>query len=160
MIFLTVGNWHKGFIRLIEAVYKLKERNLIADEVIAQTGHTKYKLGHFEKSLDFCSAQDFSEYIKAAKVIISHAGIGTISHALKLKKTIIVVPRKAALGEHFDDHQTATARALEAEHKVLVAYDTRELIQKIQDAESFTPAETESHNQIVEAVKDFIQKFE
>jgi UDP-N-acetylglucosamine transferase subunit ALG13 len=160
MIFLTVGNWHKGFFRLVEAVDKLKQQGLIAEEIVAQTGYTKYKPGYFEKSLDFYSAKDFFEYIKAAKLIISHAGIGTISYALKLKKTIIIVPRKAYLGEHFDDHQTATARILEAEHKVLVAYDTRELKQKIQEADLFTPVKTESRNQIVEAVKDFIQQYE
>ena len=75
----------------------------------------------------FCSPDNFTSNIKIARVIITHAGIGTIIQAVELEKPVIVVPRKASLGEHVDDHQYITAETLEKEGKILVAYEVSEL---------------------------------
>ena len=42
--------------------------------------------------------------------IVAHAGMGTILTALEIGKPLLVMPRRAALGEHRNDHQLATAR--------------------------------------------------
>ncbi len=157
MIFLTVGNWHKGFKRLVKAVDELKGCGLITEEIIAQIGPSDYK-PKFLTAIAYCSLDEFAAHIKAAGVIIAHAGIGTITHALKLKKTVIVVPRKASLGEHFDDHQFATAQALESEHKILVAYETDDIVSKLEEAKNFVPTDIVSCEKIVKAIEDFIDK--
>lgn len=157
MIFLTVGNWHKGFDRLVKAVDELKYRSIITEEVINQIGEGKYKPLNL-KTLEYCSPDEFVKIIVRARIIISHAGMGTIFQATRLNKAVIVVPRKASLGEHYDDHQFATAKVLESENKVLVAYDISELPDKLKEAETFTPAQGKSDGRIVQAVDEFISK--
>src|SRR6185436_13162298 len=50
-----------------------------------------------------------------AAAIVTHGGPGSIMLATYLGKMPIVIPRRAALGEHVDDHQVAfTARLAEA----------------------------------------------
>ena len=44
----------------------------------------------------------------AAAAIVAHAGMGTILTALETGKRLLVMPRRAALGEHRNDHQLAT----------------------------------------------------
>lgn len=156
MIFLTVGNWSNGFDRLVAAVDDLKARSIVAEEVFAQIGGGRYQPAHLSH-VDFCSPEQFEQQISRARVIVSHAGMGTIARAILSGKPIIVVPRKASLGEHFDDHQFATAEALEKEHKVLVAYDVSELAAKLEEARTFVPNGHASGARIVQAVADFIE---
>jgi len=69
----------------------------------------------------------FEQLFRQADRIVSHAGIGTLLAAKKHGKPIIVFPRRAALGEHRNDHQLATAKQLESHAGVHVAYDEQEL---------------------------------
>jgi UDP-N-acetylglucosamine transferase subunit ALG13 len=57
--------------------------------------------------------------------------MGSIVSALTKGKPIIVIPRKAALGEHRDDHQVDSAKKMEALGYVPVAYDEEQLRTKI-----------------------------
>jgi hypothetical protein len=41
-----------------------------------------------------------------AEVIVCHAGPGSLALAWERGRTPVVVPRRAAFGEHVDDHQT------------------------------------------------------
>ncbi|MEM6587049.1 MAG: glycosyltransferase [Pseudomonadota bacterium] len=44
-----------------------------------------------------------------ADLIVSHAGTGSFLMAHQVNKPLLVMPRRAALGEHRNDHQMATA---------------------------------------------------
>jgi UDP-N-acetylglucosamine transferase subunit ALG13 len=155
LIFLTVGSWHRGYNRLIKAVDELVGCGVITDEVIAQTGNGSYKPKHLT-TISFCSPDEFVNFISRSRVVISHAGVGTIAQAVKKFKPVVVVPRKASLGEHFDDHQFVTAETFEKEGKVLVAYEVDELVYKIQQTENFIPNQTRGTNEILYAVQEFI----
>lgn len=157
MIFLTIGSWYKGFDRLVRAIDRLKDSKCISEEVIAQIGRGKYKPKNFH-SMDFYSPDEFANILTKARIIIAHAGMGTIIQAVKLSKTVIVVPRKAALGEHFDNHQLITAKQLEAEGRVLVAYEIVELPKKLMEAKDFVPVQNKNVGveQILKAVHEFI----
>jgi len=157
LIFLTVGNWHKGFNRLVKAVDDLKGCHAITEEIIAQIGPGSYKPKYFT-AMAFCSTDDFVSNIKAARVVITHAGVGAISQAAKLKKPVIVVPRKASLGEHFDDHQFSTAKVFETEGKILVAYEISELPDKLEQTKNFVPTTGEGCERIIQAVRTFLEK--
>ena len=63
----------------------------------------------------------------AAKAIVAHAGMGTILTALEMGKPLLVMPRRAALGEHRNDHQLATAHRFAELGRVNVAFDETEL---------------------------------
>lgn len=157
MIFLTVGNWHKGFDRLVKAVDELVESGAVIEKVVAQTGHSSYTPRHL-KVIDYCSPVEFTDIIAESRIIITHAGVGTICQALVLAKPVIVVPRKSSLGEHVDDHQFTTAKKFEEENKILVAYEISELPDKIEQAKNFVPAKSEGNERIIQAVRTFLEK--
>jgi UDP-N-acetylglucosamine transferase subunit ALG13 len=157
LIFLTVGNWPRGYDRLVEAVDRLREQDVIAEEVIAQIGAGSYRPQNLN-FIDYCSPAEFTDIVTRSRAVIAHAGVGTIAQAIELGKPIIVVPRKASLGEHLDDHQYATAKQLEAERKVLVAYEVSELSDKLEQANTFVPAEKQGAQRILETVEAFLNE--
>ncbi len=157
MIFLTVGSWYKGFDRLVQAVDRLKEEGVITEEVVAQVGPGAYRAKNL-RLLDFCSPEAFQDSVSEATVVIAHAGMGTIAEAVSRGKPIIVVPRKRSLGEHFDDHQFDTAKQLEAEGKILVAYEVTDLPARLEQARTFVPVQSTGSEDIRKAVDDFISE--
>jgi UDP-N-acetylglucosamine transferase subunit ALG13 len=57
-------------------------------------------------------ATEFEDCARAADVVITHAGVGTIMYLLELGVFPVVVPRRAKRNEHVDDHQTQIAGLL------------------------------------------------
>jgi UDP-N-acetylglucosamine transferase subunit ALG13 len=158
LIFLTVGNWHKGFDRLVKAVDELKARKDITDDIIAQIGSGSYRPSNL-KVIEYCSPNEFTKLVATSTIVISHAGMGTIGQAIKLGKCIIIIPRKASLGEHIDDHQYTTAKQLEVEGKVLVAYDVSDLLSRLKEAEKFVPVQSKNSGKgIIEAIEEFLSE--
>ena len=155
LIFLTVGNWHRGFDRLVRAVDELKGQSVIDEDVVAQVGFGEYRPANLEV-MDFCSPAQFQSIAGEARIIVTHAGIGTIGEAISLGKPVIVIPRKAELGEAGDNHQRTTARQLEREGKVLAAYETSELAEKLEEARQFVPARGDGGQGILSLVEDFV----
>jgi len=155
LIFVTVGTWRSGYDRLVEAVDELVGSGVITEEVIAQTGYSSYKPKHMTV-MEFCSPMEFRDLIGKARLVISHAGMGTIIETVQLLKPLVAVPRRKSLGEVDDEHQFATAKQLEKEGKILVAYELNELPGKLKEAEDFNPAKGESSEGILHAVKEII----
>jgi len=152
---VTVGTWRSGYDRLVEAVDELVGSGVITEEVIAQTGYSSYKPKHMTV-MEFCSPMEFRDLIGKARLVISHAGMGTIIETVQLLKPLVAVPRRKSLGEVDDEHQFATAKQLEKEGKILVAYELNELPGKLKEAEDFNPAKGESSEGILHAVKEII----
>lgn len=128
MIFVTVGT-QEPFDRLIAAVdtFAPQLNNL---PILAQVARSNYVPRHI-KTVDFLSTTVFSSYFSQAKLIISHAGMGTIISALQQEKPIIVLPRLAELKEHRSDHQLATANAFDKLKYIHVVYNEKELKDKV-----------------------------
>ncbi|MCG8094946.1 MAG: glycosyl transferase family 28, partial [Candidatus Thiodiazotropha endolucinida] len=59
---------------------------------------------------------------------VAHAGMGSILSSLSLGKPIIIMPRKASLGEHRNEHQMATAKRFQNRPGVYVAWDEKQLV--------------------------------
>jgi len=156
MIFLTVGTWRGGYDRLVQAVDELKKHSIISEEVVAQTGYGSY-IPKCLEVVEFCSPAEFRDLVSQATLIVSHAGMGTIIEAVKLGKPMIAVPRQPSLGEVDNEHQFTTARQLESEGKILVAYDVCELPERLSQARNFVPAKGEGSERILEAVKQVIE---
>lgn len=77
--------------------------------------------------VDFLPPDEFNSLFAKARLIVAHAGMGTIISAMQQNKPIIVFPRIAALGEHRNEHQMATARQMDKMKYVHVAYDEKQL---------------------------------
>ena len=99
------GNAHYGFERLIRRLHAV----LPADwEVLWQVGPSRVADLGIEAIVSL-PATELRAAIAGADVVISHAGTGSILTALSLGKRPIVVPRRAAHGEHVDGHQDELA---------------------------------------------------
>jgi UDP-N-acetylglucosamine transferase subunit ALG13 len=129
MIFVTVGE-QLPFDRLIKAIDEWTKSS--TKKVFAQIGKSKFKPRYID-SLKFLTPQEFTDKLQKCEVIISHAGMGTIISAIDIGKPIVIVPRKASLGEHRNDHQFFTAKKFSSLSNVTVAFDENELIEKLKD---------------------------
>lgn len=123
MIFVTIGT-QLPFDRLIKIIDELAPQ--LNEEVVAQV----YQCGFTPKNIktvDFLAPDEFNTLFDKARLIVSHAGMGTILSALQKEKPIIVFPRIAALGEHRNEHQLATANKFKELGSVYVAMNVDEL---------------------------------
>ncbi|UCC30684.1 MAG: hypothetical protein JSU86_00100 [Phycisphaerales bacterium] len=128
MIFLTVGTQF-GFDRLVRTVDQwLAIRPQV--QVFGQIGQARFQPRHFP-SVPWLERGEFLQRLRSAEGVVSHAGIGTILQCLEEKKPLLVLPRRSALGECINDHQLITARQLDRQALVQVAYDERQLAEKL-----------------------------
>lgn len=128
MIFVTTGT-QAPFNRLVKVMDALAAE-LNGEEVIVQASGVNFETKNI-KVVGFMHPLEYNRIFDQARLIISHAGMGSIVSALTKGKQIIVIPRKAELGEHRDDHQVDSARKMEALGYVPVAYDEAQLKTKI-----------------------------
>lgn len=118
-IFVTVGT-QLPFDRLISAVDRWASQHRA--EVFAQTGSSSLRPKHIQWQ-DFIGNAEANERLRTADLVVAHAGMGTILTRLETGLPLIVLPRRAALGEHRNDHQFATARRLSHLQGLWVADD-------------------------------------
>ncbi len=128
MIFVTVGE-QLPFDRLVRAIDE--HAPSLKQDVFAQIGATSFIPANIAYD-KFLAPKDFASKFAEADVIVAHAGMGTIITALELDKPIIVMPRQAALREHRNDHQFATAKRFLKLNYIAVAFDENELIEKLE----------------------------
>lgn len=131
MIFVTVGT-QIPFDRLIKMIDEVAPQ-LGGEEIVAQSCDGQYQPVNF-RTERFIEPPRFEKLIDSARVIVAHAGIGTILSAMQRGKPLVVVPRRADLGEHRNDHQLATAANLAAESSVAVVHDAASLLEMIRRA--------------------------
>ncbi len=124
MIFVTVGT-DSSFDRMIRVV----------DAWVARTGRTDVfaqigKGGWEPIAMPFATMLDpaeFKQRFVEASLIVGHAGMGTILSAMHHGKPILVMPKRASLGEQRNEHQLATAARMRTLGSVSVAFDEAEL---------------------------------
>jgi UDP-N-acetylglucosamine transferase subunit ALG13 len=156
VIFVTVGT-QLPFDRLISAIDDWAGATPGA-EVFAQVGPTALEPRHIAHSR-FISPAECRERMAGAQAIVAHAGMGTILSALELGKPLLIVPRRAALGEHRNDHQLATARRFAELGRVAVAFDEAALAAKLDELDRISPHEPISRfasDRLIGALRDFI----
>ncbi|TCW85521.1 glycosyl transferase family 28 [Burkholderia sp. SRS-46] len=110
MILLTVGT-QKPFDRLIRLADAWAADHPNAN-LYAQTCDGAY-IPKNMKHRAFLSKEEIDALSASATLIISHAGMGSILTARRLRKPIVVVPRQHRLNEHRNDHQVDTAHSLD-----------------------------------------------
>jgi UDP-N-acetylglucosamine transferase subunit ALG13 len=124
MIFATVGT-QLPFDRLIGALddWAVTHPDV---EVFAQVGRGTLLPRNIQWTHDMHPAT-FRARIEACETVVAHAGMGTIITAIELGKRVIVMPRRAALGEHRNEHQLATVARLAHLRGLEVAHSPAEL---------------------------------
>ena len=143
MIFFTLGTQDKHFDRLLNAVYKLETD----EKIVAQIGSTEFKSSKPEDKFEihkFLSNEEFEKYMDEARVVITHAGVGTIVYGLKKHKKMIVAARLKKYGEHVNDHQLQILQTFASEGYIIPLENFDDL-PKLLEME-FTPKEWKSNN--------------
>jgi len=131
MIFVTVGS-QEPFDRLIRAVDEWARLRARSD-VFAQIASSMFRPQHI-KFTHFIEPADFNRVMQETRIIVAHAGMGSIISALELGKPIVVMPRRADFRETRNDHQVATAERFGAQGRIIVANDEKELPAKLDHA--------------------------
>lgn len=157
MIFVTVGT-QLPFDRLIQALDQWVSQCAPRPQVFAQIGPDGREPAHLDY-VRTMTPQQFAEKLETATIVVAHAGMGTILSALEIGKKVVVLPRKAELGEHRNDHQLATAKKLGDAGMVEVAADEHRLIEMLSrmDASASTGAiSADASEPLLAAVRQFI----
>lgn len=156
MIFVTVGS-SAPFDRLVRAIDQwagLQGRT----DVFAQIGKTRF-VPRYIAAVQFLSPPEFRERIRAAHLVVAHAGMGSIISALEIGKPIIVMPRREYLGESRSDHQLATAEEFERRQTIVFARDESDLIGKLECEDRLfakTCINREASPTLISAIRSFI----
>lgn len=157
MIFVTVGT-DLPFDRMVRVIDEWAGENSRSD-VFAQIGDGGWEPKNI-RFANFLQPSEFTEHFKSASIIISHAGMGTILSALYYRKPILVVPKRASLGEHRNEHQLATARRMMDMGNVNVAFDEcelREQLGRMEDLKQPKPIGDSANVELLTNLRAFIQ---
>src|SRR5215207_2372046 len=112
-VFVGVGTHIQPFDRLLETVDRAAGNGVLPRPIVAQGGPSKYEPRNYELRA-WLAPEEVHEAIAGAEYVICHAGSGLMSGALRAGRRPLVLPRLAAHGEHFDDHQTQIVAKLAA----------------------------------------------
>lgn len=118
MIFVTVGTNEARFDRLLEAIDGLAGD----EELVVQHGPSPVRPAR-ATCLDYLPFDELLAEVRRARVVVMHAGVGSMMAALTNGKRPVVVPRLARHREAVDDHQVPLARRLAAAGLVTLVED-------------------------------------
>lgn len=120
MIFVTVGTC-VPFNRLINKIESIA--NTIDEPISVQFGSSNEP--------KHCDAFSFSpeliSYFQRARLIITHAGMGTALEIMKMEKPFIMIPRLVEYNEHFDNHQVETCEKMNEKFGIKYIINLNEL---------------------------------
>lgn len=142
MIFLTLGT-QLPFERLVQAVDVAAGQ--LDEPIFGQIGTSSYVPKYMEYK-DCLTPAEFREKFSAARVIVGHAGMGTILSARSSGKPLLIMARKASLGEHRNDHQLATLAQMRSTPGIHVLKDDTDLVSLLTKPDLPAMSDTESPN--------------
>ncbi len=159
MIFVTVGT-QLPFERLVQAM-DAWAGNHPGEEIFMQTGETTYQPHHCAFK-PYTRPDEWEDCFSRAALVVSHAGMGTILKSLDRGKSLILMPRLAALGEHRNDHQVATAARFDGFPNVRIVNESSELVAALDNppvtVAPVDPSASANLNQLIGALRKFVDE--
>lgn len=122
MILVTTGSSQAPFDRLLRAFVRVD----LEEELVVQHGASAIRPPQ-ATCVDFVAVQQLAELVDRARVVVAHAGVGSILLCASRGRVPIVVPRLARFGEAVDDHQVFLARRLAVSGSVVATEDADDL---------------------------------
>ncbi len=108
-VVVTLGTYRGyGFERLVRRLLAILPPET---DVLWQTGDTDTG-GLGIDGQRAIPERDLIQAIREADAVVAHAGVGAALVTLEAGKCPVLVPRRHAMGEHVDDHQTQIAKEL------------------------------------------------
>jgi UDP-N-acetylglucosamine transferase subunit ALG13 len=133
MIFVTVGTNETAFDRLVVALDRIPP----GEKLVAQCGSSGHRPTR-AVCFDFLPFEELAQLVRRARVVVTHAGAGSIMVALANGKRPIVVPRLRRFGEAVDDHQLHFARRLAESGLVTLVEDPESLPEALAGVDAST----------------------
>ena len=130
MIFVTVGTHEQQFDRLIKCIDELKEKGIITEEVIIQTGFSTYE-PKFCKWKKLFQYQEMIKNVANARIVVTHGGPSSFIMPLQIGKIPIVVPRLYDFNEHVNNHQLDFAKEVERRQGNIICVENIEELQSV-----------------------------
>jgi UDP-N-acetylglucosamine transferase subunit ALG13 len=130
----------------------------IQEKVVMQIGSTAYlpRNAHWFRFADY---EEMERLSREARVVVTHAGAGSIITALKAEAAVVVVPRLSRYDEHIDDHQLQLARALSSDGRVTAVYEVGELENVLQSVAG--PRQKGNRaDRLIKALRSCLEEFE
>lgn len=156
LILVLLGTHELPFTRLITEVERLKIKGIIKEEIIIQNGHTKYDSDVLTLK-SFVSFDEMDRLYEESRLVITHAGTGSVISGLKKGKTVIAAPRLQKYGEHNDDHQLELVRVFVENGHILSWDEEKSLEMVVKEAETFQPKPFHSKKQkMLSLLEEFI----
>jgi UDP-N-acetylglucosamine transferase subunit ALG13 len=149
VIFVTVGS-DLPFSRLVKHLDHWS-RDHPGHRVFAQVGRLEPS-DYVPETIEWVqmlTAEQFDQHCDEARLIVAHAGMGSMISALAAGKPIVILPRSARLRETRSDHQFATAKRYSDRPGIFVAWSEADL------ADTIGRALTQSDGASVEKLPEF-----
>ncbi len=108
MIVFTIGT-SEPFDRLVEVADAVADS--CRERVVVQGGRSRCRLERAEL-VDFLSYDELVALVSEARIVVTHAGAGSVLLALGEGKRPVLVPRLRRYAEAVDDHQVPFGRRL------------------------------------------------
>jgi beta-1,4-N-acetylglucosaminyltransferase len=149
MVFVTIGT-SEPFDRLLRALPRLD-----GEELVVQAGDSDLQ-PEGARCLSYMSYDELVELICEARVVVTHAGVGTIMTALANGKHPVVMPRLARFGEAIDDHQLGLARRLAEAGYVTLAEDEKTLADAVAGGPAPTNGRRNGNGHLARELREFL----
>jgi len=154
LVTIGLGGGMWGFSRLVSEMDRIA--GSIDEKVVMQIGATDYEPENSEY-FTFLARNEMDQFYRDARVVVCHAGVGSILTAIKYNKPLVLVPRVKRYGEILDDHQRQIAGELEGKG-VAVVYDINTLESAIKTA---TPGEFHSEREgLISKLRGYLKELE
>ena len=157
MIFFTVGTEQFPFQRMIDAA-DLVAQALPDEEVFIQIADNPEvpKVARYERWLSF---HEFAQRVKDARIVVTHAGAGSLLACAWNDKVAITAPRLHKYGEHVDAHQCELAEKMaELSHAIIgeTAEDLCRLVINYQAEVAKLKGSSKSQPDLAKALKNWL----
>ena len=132
MIYVTLGTQKFQFDRVLKKLDQLIESKCIKDELVVQCIYHTYKPKNFDV-FKLKPIEEVEEILKKSKLVITHAGTGSLIQCIKFKKRTVVVPRLVNFGEHVDNHQSEISKVFQVKGNATVITEIDDLDMYVKD---------------------------
>jgi len=155
LIFVTVGTAPQSFDRLIKKMDEIARKR--SEEIIMQIGYSRYKPRN-AYYFDFAESKVMDRLNKNARVVVCHAGVGSIIGAIKYNKPTVVIPRLRKYRENWNDHQLEIAETLAREGAIVMAREIDDLETILQNVTKKAHRYISTRERLIHFLRDYIAR--
>jgi UDP-N-acetylglucosamine transferase subunit ALG13 len=152
MILVAVGSSQFPFDRLLRAVDDVLRRD---EPLVVQHGPSELR-PRGATCVPFLPMDDLARLIREARVVVTHAGVGSILLSLANGKRPCVVPRRRSFRETVDDHQLESARRFARAGLVTLVEEPRGLADVITQASAIYEPALEGESRLVGDLRTYL----